>query len=142
MAGGEPFVFLVRPDWIGVEGMDDSNGDARRVARNQSLFRSVNEQIESTNEQFAVAVEDTAFVCECADESCTERILVSLVKYEEVRRVPTHFLVVPGHIYRQFERVIEQGAAYVVVEKFGEAGKEALKLDERLGRKEHLHLAI
>ena len=136
---GEPFVFLVRPDWIGVEGMDDSNGEARRIARTQSLFRAVNERIESTNEHFGVALEQTEFVCECADQDCMERLTLTLGKYAGVRRVPTHFVVASGHIYREFERVVEQVDGYVVVEKFGEAGKEALKWDKR--RPTGLHLA-
>lgn len=69
-----------------------------------------------------------------------EQITLTLGNYEEVRRVPTHFLVAAGHIYREYERVVEQVNGYAVVEKFGEAGKEALKLDERRGRT-HLHLA-
>jgi hypothetical protein len=120
--------------------VDDSNGDARRVARNQALFRSVNERVESTNEHFGVALEQADFVCECADQACMERVKLTLGKYEEVRRVPTHFIVAPGHIYREFERVVEQVDGYVVVEKFGEAGKEALKMDERRGP-DNLHLS-
>ena len=140
MVSGEPFVFLVRPDWIGVEGMDDSNGDARRVARNEALFRAVNERIEATTARFAVGSEGTGFVCECADEACMERLTVSLEKYEEVRRFPTHFIVTEGHTYPTYERVVEQVDGYVVVDKFGEAGKEAVKLDERRAQ-DDLHLA-
>jgi hypothetical protein len=140
MASGEPFVFLVRPDWIGVEGMDDSNGFARRVARNEALFRAVNERIEATNEHFGVALERTGFVCECADEACMERVTLTLGKYEEVRRFPTRFIVTADHVCREYERVVEPVDGYVVVEKFGEAGKEALKLDERR-RQDHLRLA-
>ena len=111
--------------------MDDSNGEARRVARNEALFRAVNERIEATNKHFGLALEETGFVCECADEACMERITLTLAKYEEVRRFPTHFLVTAGHLSRDYERVVEQVDGYVVVEKFGEAGKEALKWDKR-----------
>ena len=111
--------------------MDDSNGHARRVAQNEALFRAVNERIEATNKHFGVAVAGTAFVCECADEGCMERITLTLRRYEEVRSDPTHFVVAAGHIYPDYERVVEDVDGYVVVEKFGEAGKEALKLDER-----------
>ena len=120
--------------------MDDSNGYARRVASNEATFRAVNERIEATNKYFEIAAEQTGFVCECADEACNERITLARRKYEEVRGFPTHFVVAVGHVYREYERVIEHVAGYVVVEKFGEAGKEAFKLDERR-RDGHLHLA-
>ena len=111
--------------------MDGSNGEARQVAHNEGLFRSVNEQIESTNERFGVASQQAEFVCECADEQCTERITLALGDYEDVRRIPTHFIVIPGHVNHQFETVVETADGYAVVEKFGEAGKESIKLDER-----------
>ena len=111
--------------------MDGSNGEARQIAQNEALFRSVNEQIESLNERFGVASELAEFVCECADEHCTERVTLALGEYEDVRRVPTHFIVIHGHVNHQFETVVESVDGYVVVEKFGEAGKESVKLDER-----------
>jgi hypothetical protein len=140
VTSGEPFVFLVRPHWNGAEEMGGLHGNARLVARNQAVFRAVNERIEATNEHFGVALERTDFVCECADRECMERLMLTLEKYEEVRRFPTHFIVAAGHICGEYERVVEQVDGYVVVEKFGEAGKEALKWDKRRGRTE-LHLA-
>ena len=111
--------------------MDHSNGYAHRVASNEDSFRACNEQIEATNERFGVALEGTLFVCECANETCTERITLALKEYEEVRSFPTRFIVVAGHVYRDYERVVEHVDGYMVVEKFGEAGKEALKRDAR-----------
>jgi hypothetical protein len=109
----------------------DQTPTALRVGRNQALFRSVNEQIESTNERFGVTTEQVEFVCECAADDCTERTTLTLAQYEELRREPTHFLVKPGHVYPEFERVVEETNGYVVVEKWGEAATEARKLDPR-----------
>lgn len=114
-----------------MDGSGDRKSVGDRIARNQALFRSVNEQIEITNERFGVAQESTDFVCECADEHCMEQIPVKLSEYEDVRLVPTHFIVKPEHVYREFERVLEDREDYVVVEKFGEAGKQAVMLDQR-----------
>jgi len=115
-------------------GSSDDTSAAIRVARNQSLFRAVNEQIEASNEKFSVILEDrAAFVCECADDSCMDRIEVTIAQYEELRRVPTHFIVKPGHVYAAFERVVDEIEGFTVVEKFGEAGEQALKLDPRRG---------
>jgi hypothetical protein len=112
----------------------DNDGAMLRIARNQALFRSVNEQIEATNEKFSVSIGDRVdFVCECADDRCMERIAVTLDRYEDLRRYPTHFIVLAGHVYPEFERVVEQVDGYVIVEKFGEAGKQAIRLDARRG---------
>jgi hypothetical protein len=117
-----------------VDGSGDPTTAALRVARNQSLFRAVNEQIEATNEKFHVSLGDRIdLVCECAADDCMERITVTVEQYEQLRRVPTHFMVKPGHVYPEFERVVEKIDGFAVVEKFGEAGKQALKLDPRRG---------
>lgn len=104
---------------------------AARAARNQSLFRGVNERIEEINEAFAVLLERMDFICECADDGCMNRIMVRLDEYEEMRRNPTHFMVDHGHVYPQFEAVVKEYDGFVVVEKFGEAGTLALQLDPR-----------
>jgi hypothetical protein len=58
---------------------------------------------------------------------------VSLGAYEEVRQVPTHFLVAAGHehVFPDAERLFETHNGYWVVEKFGEARLAAIKLDPR-----------
>jgi len=78
-----------------------------------------------------VVPEYAAFVCECADDSCMERISLTLSEYEDLRRCATHFVVLPGHLSLEFERIVERREGYMVVEKFGEAGKQALRLDPR-----------
>jgi hypothetical protein len=113
---------------------EDETRSAVSVARNQSLFRAVNEQIELTNERFGVTSEQVDFVCECAEVDCTERVTLTLAEYDELRRVPTRFVVKTGHLYPEFERVVEEVDGYVVVEKVGRAGAEARMLDERSGR--------
>jgi hypothetical protein len=114
-----------------MDGSGDSKSSADRVARNQALFRSVNEQIETRNQGFGVTHQRIDFVCECADEHCMEHVTIRLSEYEPVRRVPTHFIVKADHVYRDYERVVEELDGYVVVEKFGEAGKQATRLDQR-----------
>ncbi len=98
-------------------------------ARTQSLFREVNERIEAiTSEQRVV---DGEVLCECAKEQCTASIPLTLEEYEAVRRIPTHFFVVPGHEVPEIERVVEETERYVVVEKFGQGGIAAVRLDPR-----------
>ena len=105
--------------------MDGSDGD-QAAARIVQARRSVNERIAATNERFDVGLGEARFVCECADGGCREQITVALMRYEQVRLFLTHFIVVADHVDARFEDVVEQGDGYVVVERFGGAGKETL----------------
>ena len=102
-------------------------------AQDQALWREVNERLKELNEAFEHVARDSEFLCECANRKCMEHITMSVDEYERVRRVPTHFLVLPGeeHIFGAIERVVEEHDGYVVVEKFGDAGRMATKLDPR-----------
>lgn len=89
-----------------------------RRATTEALFRDVNERIAESAAQFDA--EETDFVCECADVSCTHRLTASLAEYEDVREDPTTFLLVPGHEQRDIERVVWDRGRFRVVEKFQE----------------------
>jgi hypothetical protein len=108
---------------------DKQRGD--RAARNEALFRRVNERLEDVNEAFQVVTDHAEFVCECASIDCSERIPLTLRDYEAVRQDPTHFLIKPGHLFVEDERVVERHAEYLVVEKVGHAGERARELDPR-----------
>ena len=100
--------------------------DASKAARNQALFREVNERVRGLD----YSNSHTEFVCECADPDCTETVGMDLDEYEEIRRVPTHFLVAAGmgHVFPNVERISERHPGYWVVEKSGEAGLKAVRL--------------
>jgi hypothetical protein len=87
-----------------------------RVARNETLFREVNERIKQVNASLAT-VEQTDFLCECGDESCTEPVSLSMAEYEAVRAEPTRFVVVPGHAVPDMEQVVTSNRRYAVVVK-------------------------
>jgi hypothetical protein len=88
-----------------------------RVARNETLFREVNERIKQVNVALAATADLTDFLCECADESCTQPISLTLAEYESVRADGTHFAVVTGHTLPDVERVIASNKRYAVVAK-------------------------
>jgi hypothetical protein len=52
------------------------------------------------------------------------------VRYESIRRFPTHFAVKSGHEIREVEQVVA-GAARAVVSKLDAAGQAAMRLDPR-----------
>jgi hypothetical protein len=112
----------------------DADPHARQVcvALIQSLFREVNEQIESASRASSLIFHE--FSCECADENCTESIPLTIQEYEHVRHIPTHFVVKSGHVYPDVEQIVEtdgDGTRFVVVEKFGQAALTAVELDPR-----------
>jgi hypothetical protein len=104
--------------------MDQSLG-AERVARNQLLFRSVNEKLEGVNEMFGSLTNTYAVLCECADTDCVEQIEVTVEEYRAVREQPDHFIVAVGHGHPEHEQVVKSGDGYQVVEKVGRAGEIA-----------------
>jgi hypothetical protein len=96
-----------------------------RAARNQSLFRAVNEKLRTLNEAFASVSEKFAIACECADSACVEMIEIHPHDYLGVRSEPRQFVVAPGHIYPDVETVVRTADGYVVVEKIAAAGAVA-----------------
>ena len=105
--------------------------DPQRAARNEALFRRVNERVEEVSSAFAPILAEAEFYCECADIDCSEKIQMTLAEYEGLRAVATHFVLKPGHVRSDAERVVEKHPRHVVVEKVGRAGKQAAALDPR-----------
>ena len=107
-----------------------------RLAKNEALFRDVNERVKAVAQPFEEAfanleAERIDFVCECGLEGCYEQIALTLSEYEAVRAHPAHFAVVPGHETPSVERVVHEHARYAVVEKHAEEAEVALRSDPR-----------
>lgn len=104
-----------------------------RAAKTQSLFRLVNERIEPLNETFSSISRINGYVCECADETCTEPIGMSVGEYEAIRARGNRFAIAPGdsHVWPDVERITEKRDRYWVVEKHGYASALAERLDPR-----------
>ena len=98
-------------------------------ARNEALHRQVNENLEQVNEAFAESASTFEIVCECDDLSCAEQITIETADYQELRRDPTRFAVVPGHESPEAEDVVAEKSGYLVVQKKpGEPAKVAAEL--------------
>jgi hypothetical protein len=103
----------------------------QRVAKNEALFRQVNERIEDVNQDLD-SDSPSDFLCECGDDNCTAPVRLTRREYEAVRSDPTHFVIAPGHEVVDVERVVLENDRYAVVEKFaGEAERIAAKTDPR-----------
>jgi hypothetical protein len=91
-----------------------------RQAKNESLFREVNERIAQLGEKAEASLPDGTvdFLCECGDEGgCGQRVRVPLDVYERVRSQDDRFVVRPGHETPEIERAVEWADSYVVVDK-------------------------
>jgi hypothetical protein len=101
-----------------------------RLARNEVLFRAINERIRDLARRYEhLAEEEMAFICECADETCVERVSLKASQYDDVRAIPARFFVVPGHEATPLvERVIFRSNEFVIVRKIGIAGDVAREL--------------
>lgn len=101
-----------------------------RVAKNEILFRQVNERIrEIEGERWRVDPVD--FMCECGTMKCTRVVQMSVEDYERLRSDAARFGVIPGHELPDVERVVERHEQYLVVEKDGEARARAEDADPR-----------
>lgn len=107
--------------------------EALRAARNQALYREVNEKMADLNEAFVELLDvGSSWVCECADIDCTESMSLTPAEYEELRAHPNRFAVLPEHVYLEVERVVDEHDGYVVVEKLGAGASFAVEHDPRV----------
>jgi hypothetical protein len=96
-----------------------------RAARNQTLFREVNERLKGLSEAFQH--DTSSFACECADLGCTAMMDLRLSEYEAVRSHPNQFAVLPRHVYPDVEVVVAEHDRYLIVSKLGVGAEIAEK---------------
>ena len=107
-----------------------------RQAKNEIVFRSINERIEDLGEELLGQERGERpydFVCECHNTECTERIVLTVAEYEAVRESGRRFVVAPSpeHVNMTIENVIDMSSRYWVVEKTDESGEIAEAADPR-----------
>jgi hypothetical protein len=104
----------------------------KRVGMNEAIFRQVNEQIKSLDDELGVDDGTITVICECGDAVGTERIELPLEHYERIRSDSLLYVIVPGHEFPNFESVVEHAEGYDVVRKQADEAVEiAEKTDQR-----------
>jgi len=98
-----------------------------RAARNESLFREVNERIE----ELVASSSYVSFVCECFDERCAAPLSLTVEEYEQVRSDSNRFVVAPGHLDADVEVVVQDTERYLMVAKIGAGAAVADRFDPR-----------
>ena len=101
----------------------DEEARRARIAKNEGLFRAVNETLEPINQGFSLATQTMTAVCECGDLNCAELLEIDLATYEQVRSDPTWFVVVPGHEVADMEEIVAHHEGFDVVCKHKGAGE-------------------
>jgi hypothetical protein len=93
-----------------------------RIAKNETVFRAANREIERAEQEVGGGTDRPIEVlCECGREGCSGVITLTVAEYDGVHSQDDRFIVVGGHESPEIERVVEERAGYLVVDKFGEA---------------------
>ena len=104
-----------------------------QIARNEALFRNVNERVRDLAASFASEAEPepVAFVCECGSSVCAATIVLTVGEYEQVRSDPAQFMVVSGHETPDVEVVVARHEGYDVVRKYADESRIAIETNPR-----------
>jgi hypothetical protein len=104
-----------------------------RRAHNEALFRDLNERVKEIDERLESngTSGQLEFLCECGDLDCATRFSMTRHEYEDVRRNPSLFVVIPAHVDDSIETAIEIRPGYVIVQKQGAAADVAHETDPR-----------
>lgn len=90
-----------------------------RSARNEALWREVNNRIDEVDEPMRAVSDDPllSFHCECGRDDCSAMIEMTPVEYREARQQPDTFAVWPGHEQAVIEHIVKRTDRYFIVDK-------------------------
>lgn len=94
-----------------------------RIAKNEVLFREVNERIDEVHNPPDAPFE---IVCECGNADCLQMLEVRPREYRAVRSEATHFFVLPGHEAPDVETVLDSTSRFNIVEKHEDEAEPAI----------------
>ena len=93
-----------------------------RIAKNETVFREANREIERADQaEGATLGELIEVLCECGRQGCGGVIALTVAEYDDVHTQADRFVVLRGHEDTEIEKVVDERAGYLVVDKFGEA---------------------
>jgi hypothetical protein len=93
-----------------------------RIAKNETVFREANRELERVDKaEGATLGELIEVLCECGQQGCRGVIALTIADYDDVHAQADRFVVLRGHEDTEIEKVVEERAGYLVVDKFGKA---------------------
>lgn len=93
---------------------DPDRASKDRFARNEAIFREVNERVADVTDSEARM---TNFLCECGNLDCVQEVSLTDAEYRKLRSNAATFAVVPGHALGDVETIIEKTNRFHIVEK-------------------------
>jgi hypothetical protein len=97
-----------------------------RAAQNQMLFRARNDRMLKVGETVGEGPLELDFACECADDTCVEKIRLSAPRFLAIESEENQFIVLHGHEDPGVEDVIAERDGFLIVSKRG-AGAEFVR---------------
>ncbi len=107
----------------------DADDRKQRIARNETIFREVNERIEEVSAD--APGKHVEFICECGNAGCTDVIPLAPEEYEALRADPVLFGILPGHEISEVEVVVAENERFLTVRKLVEEQQIARETDPR-----------
>jgi len=94
----------------------------KRIAKNETVLRATNREMERADQaEGATLGQPIEVLCECGRPGCVGVITMTVVDYDGVHSQADRFVVLRGHESIEIEKVVEERADYLVVDKIGEA---------------------
>jgi hypothetical protein len=105
---------------------EDAGIGPRRAGRREANLRLLNERIAEVHDRIDPSDDLLLTIaCECASSRCDDMIELEAATFDALRGELVRFAVVDGHVLHDVERVVEQHSGWMVVEKIGDAAREA-----------------
>ena len=92
-----------------------AGAQAERRARNQVVYRLVNDRILDVNDSFG-EWDHAVFLCECGNPSCETTVEMTGSEYGAVRARPTHFLIAVDHLEPTVDQLVSKVDRFWVVQ--------------------------
>lgn len=115
----------------------------KKKANNEAVFRVQNERIKKNFDEIKKMAYahgqpelkpdyniPVAFLCECSDENCLERVKINLMEYTKIHKNRKFFTMIKNHNAKEIERVVEDRKDFIIVEKFKKPSESPESLTE------------
>jgi hypothetical protein len=103
-------------------------------ARNETVFRDMNEWSEEANdERIGPDPSTDTYLRECSDARCSDPVDMTRSEYEAVRSVPVRFAIALNHENPEIDRVVFENPRFATVEKFYGAGARIARASDPRG---------
>ena len=107
-----------------------AKAETERRAKNQVVYRMVNNRILDVNDTFG-EWDLAEFLCECGVPGCETKVELSGLEYSAIRARPTHFLTAVGHFEPSVDQVVTKSERFWIVATLpGEPTKIATEFAE------------